>query len=107
MAPIAGKFWLTQKAELKFVCKINENFTHEEFANKMNLDLEDLLNLGWIRIQNVPPSYFYADSIIFPNKDQQNKILEFLNVPFEKILLEFDKQVFNSLKSYITYSNRS
>jgi len=39
---------------------VPESQSHEEWANEMGLELEDLLDQGWVRIQNLP-AYIYLD----------------------------------------------
>lgn len=35
--------------------------SHEEYANAIGRELEDLLRTGWVRVQHVSPSYLYLD----------------------------------------------
>jgi hypothetical protein len=35
--------------------------SHEEWANRHGHELKELLDAGWVRVQDVPPSYLYLD----------------------------------------------
>ena len=82
--PTHRKFWLDLDGNL---LPVHES--HEEFANAMGLELEDLLAQGWLRIQNVPPPYIYLDFHLPLNARQAKAVVMLFQNRFEQVVIEF------------------
>jgi hypothetical protein len=63
--------------------------SHEEWANARGHELETLLEAGWVRIQNVPPSYLYIDFRITLNASQAVCVRVLFENQFELVVVEF------------------
>jgi hypothetical protein len=53
---LPAKLWIDLDGNLHEV-----RDSHEEWANAHGHELEDWLDHGWVRVQNVPPPYLWID----------------------------------------------
>jgi hypothetical protein len=52
------KLWLDLDGNL---IPVGDDLSHEQWANRHGQEHETLLDAGWIRVQNLPPSYLFFD----------------------------------------------
>lgn len=83
-----SKFWLDPKGDLHPVSD-----SHEEWANALSQELEDLLNAGWVRIQNVPLSYLYLDFYVLLTPAQEDAVGKFFEIRYDQVVAEFRGEV--------------
>lgn len=81
-----GKFWLDLHGTL---IPVPESQSHEEWANQLGHDLEELQALGWVRIQNVPPPYLLIDFQVHLNAAQAVAVAGLFGNRFERVVVEF------------------
>lgn len=67
--------------------------SHEEFANAMGLELETLLDAGWVRVQNVPPPYLLIDFQVPLTAAQAKAVAVLFENRFERVVVEFREVV--------------
>jgi hypothetical protein len=67
--------------------------SHEEYANSIGHELEDLLETGWVRVQSVPPPYLYLDFRLPLNALQIAAVRGLLENRFKQIVVEFGGEV--------------
>lgn len=99
-----GLYWMEPNANL---IPVPSNMSHEEYAQEvMNDDLERLFQKRYIRIQSIP-QYLLVDFRKKPNTAQINKLWEFKDQPYAKIIIsrrEDDYQEFKNFVSAIEYA---
>ena len=78
------KLWLDLEGNL-----VPVRDCHEAWANEHGRELEDLLDTGWVRIQNVPPSYLFLDFRAVLNEGQANGLKLLFENQFERVVVEF------------------
>ena len=67
--------------------------SHEEWANAHGHELESLLDAGWVRVQNVPPSYLYLDFRLALNTRQAVTVGVLFENRFEQVVVEFRGEI--------------
>lgn len=78
------KLWLDLDGNL-----IPVQDSHEEWANAHGHELESLLDSGWVRVQNVPPSYLYLDFLTALNARQAAAVGVLFESRFAQVVVEF------------------
>lgn len=82
------KFWIDVEGKRHPVSD-----SHEEYANAIGMELEDLLDAGWVRVQNVPPHYQYFDFRVRLNALQAVAVKALFEDRFDRIVVEFGGEV--------------
>jgi hypothetical protein len=104
-----SKLFIDPSGKTHHVCFANENFTHEEWARKNKYDLDVILQEGWIRVQFLPPTYLFIDTVRKPLLQQHNAIRKLFFdsnnnlIVFNNILIEIAGEsycFFDTFKAY-------
>lgn len=68
----SGKYLLNPKGDIIIACDLTENRTHDDWAcEHQGVNIENLLDAGWVRVQNVFPNYLLVDAMVDPNQEQR------------------------------------
>ena len=78
------KFWIDLEGN-----RIPVSDSHEEWANEHGHELEGLLDTGWVRVQNVPPSYLFLDFRLPLNAAQAVAVGLLSQNRFERVVVEY------------------
>jgi len=80
------KLWVDPEGN---VIPVPDSHSHEEYANSIGHELEDLLAQGWCRIQNVPPPYLLIDVHLPLTAPQAEAIRRLFENRFSVYVVEF------------------
>jgi hypothetical protein len=63
--------------------------SHEEWANDHGHELEQLLDAGWVRVQDVPPAYLYLDFRLPLKAGQAKSVAVLFENHVDQVVIEF------------------
>ena len=78
------KLWIDLEGNLILV-----HASHEEFANANGHELDNLFDVGWVRVQNVPLLYLYLDFKVRLNAVQAIAVVRLFEDRLGRIVVEF------------------
>jgi len=80
-----GKSFLVNNSSLESDTKLS----HEDWANKNGLDLEEMFEGGWIRVQAISPMYLMIDhKIASLGRRQSDSLCPFFMERYHRLILE-------------------
>jgi hypothetical protein len=82
------KLWLDLDGNL---IPVGDDLSHEEWANDHGVELEALLDAGWLRVQSLPPKYLLIDFRLRLNALQAKAVERLFEDRYEQVLAEFGR----------------
>jgi hypothetical protein len=80
--------------------------SHEEWANRQGHELEELLDSGWVRVQDVPPTYLFLDFRLPLKAGQAKAVVVHFENQFEQVVIEFkgEARSFRDAEEALSYA---
>ena len=100
-----GLYWVDPKGKIFLVnhgsLASDTKLSHEDWANKNGLDLEEMLEGGWIRVQAISPMYLMIDhKTASLGRRQSDSLCPFFMERYHRLILErSNNKVFDLNKS--------